>query len=202
MGKGRRLHISFQPGKKGFFCQNGRNAIKKPEKVTALVYGKHQSPDEAHLPRQKMMTHFRIFLILIMLSGLFACRKPGLHLPFDEPTSVQGTGIIPDSLQYLVYINPHKMPVFPDGEIAFMQFATRYVRYTPACSEIIGLTVFSFMVEPDGSTSNLKILKLPHPCLEPMIREMFAAMPCWTPGELNGKPVRTRMVCPIRLCAR
>lgn len=111
MGKGRRLHISFQPGKKGFFCQNGRNAVKKPEKVTALAYGKHQSPDEAHLLRQKTMARFRIFLILIMLSGLLDCRKPGLLLPFDESTGVQGAGIIPDSSQYLACGNPEEMSV-------------------------------------------------------------------------------------------
>lgn len=148
------------------------------------------------------MTQFRIFFILILLSGIAACRKPDIFLPVDEATLIQSPGTVQDSLQNLVCVHPEKMPVFPGEEIAFMQFATRYVRYTPACSEIIGLTVFSFVVEPDGSTSNLKILKLPHPCLEPMIREMFAQMPRWAPGELNGYPVRIQMVCPLRLCAR
>ena len=167
------------------------------EKMAALTprFPPISNPD-ASFSLKRTMTYFGLYFALIVLFCISpGCRKPDALLPAMEPPEEQ------------VYdpgacIDPYKPPVFPGGEAALLRFLHERVKYSPRCSEYIGTSVISFEVQADGSVSDLKILKLGHPGLEPMIWEMFAQMPRWTPGEQNGEPIRTRMVCPIRLCSR
>lgn len=140
------------------------------------------------------MTYFGLYFALIVLFCVSpGCRKPDALLPVMEP---------PEDRVYDpgACIDPYKPPVFPGGEAALLHFLHERVKYSTRCSEYIGTSVVSFEVQADGSVSDLKMLKLGHPGLEPMIRKMFAQMPRWTPGEVLGKPVRTRMTLPIRVC--
>lgn len=139
-------------------------------------------------------SHF--FAFILLFSTLSGCRKPDCLIPAAELSDEEISGAEP--LYEIVRL--HKQPVFPGGEANLLFFLHKHVKYAPLCSEQIGVSAISFEILVDGSVSDLKILKLGHPCLEPMIDEMFAQMPVWTPGELNGKPVRTRMVLPIRVC--
>lgn len=174
------------------------------EKVAASL---HEHPPisslVASMPVKRIMTCFKIAVLLFPIFGIVACRKPDALLPAAMLPDREISEPYPaDSLSDYVCVNPYKMPVFPGGESALLRFIIQHMRYTAVCSEVIGLTVISFIVEPDGTTGDLKILKRPHPCIEPSVREMFAQMPRWTPGEFEGKPVRIRMTFPIRLCLR
>ncbi len=139
-------------------------------------------------------------MLMILFWGFTACKRPdALWSDAEMPGECihnPDAANMPES----ALINPHKPPVFPEGEAALLHFLHEWVKYSPRCSEYIGVSAISFDVNADGSVSDLKILKLAHPSLEPMIREMFAQMPRWAPGEVSGKPARTRMILPIRVC--
>jgi len=55
----------------------------------------------------------------------------------------------------------------------------------------------SFIVEKDGSISNVTILRGPgHGCDEEVVR-VISKMPAWTPGKIGNNIVRGKMVTPV-----
>jgi hypothetical protein len=57
---------------------------------------------------------------------------------------------------------------------------------------------FQFMVAKDGSVSDITILRGTGEMANAIIG-VLEAMPCWQPGECNGKPVCTKLALPIRI---
>jgi len=56
----------------------------------------------------------------------------------------------------------------------------------------------TFVVEPNGSISNVKVLRgIGGGCDEEATR-VVKNMPSWTPGKQRGKPVRVQFNLPIR----
>ncbi|CAN5767546.1 hypothetical protein BH11BAC7_BH11BAC7_31500 [soil metagenome] len=64
---------------------------------------------------------------------------------------------------------------------------------------IQGTVYVNFIVEPDGSVSNVRIKQgVPDgPGLEKEAMRVIYQMPAWKPGMLNGKPARIEMTQPI-----
>jgi TonB family protein len=73
------------------------------------------------------------------------------------------------------------------------------IRYPKAAQEsgIEGLVLVSFVVETDGSTSGIRVLKSLHPLCDEAAAEAIAETR-FTPARQNGKKVRVRMHLPIR----
>jgi protein TonB len=65
---------------------------------------------------------------------------------------------------------------------------------------IQGTVYVNFIVEKDGSLSNMRILKgvANGPALDAEALRVMALMPKWHPGSQNGKPVRVAYNLPIR----
>jgi TonB family protein len=84
------------------------------------------------------------------------------------------------------------MPEFPGGEDGKLQYFARNLIYpTIARSNgIQGKVFLNFIVEPNGSVSNVTVLRdIGGGCAEEAIR-LVKAMPKWTPGKQKGKAVR------------
>jgi len=65
--------------------------------------------------------------------------------------------------------------------------------------EILGVVFVSFVIEPDGSVTNIQIENgLGDGCNEEVLR-VIRLMPKWNPGKHNGKAVRTKYYLPVRL---
>ena len=73
------------------------------------------------------------------------------------------------------------------------------MKYPSICQElgIHGRVYASFVVEKDGSITDIKIMRSPHPDLSRETIRMLKIMPRWVPGKLNGKPVRVKFSVPI-----
>ncbi len=92
-----------------------------------------------------------------------------------------------------------EMPEFPGGESARLKFMYENTKYPVQAREIgiSGTVYLSFVVEKDGSISNIKILRgIGGGCDEEAIR-MVNVMPKWKPGRQNGKEVRVLFNLPI-----
>ena len=64
-------------------------------------------------------------------------------------------------------------------------------------SKIEGTVFAEFVVEKDGTLSNIKIVKgIGHGCDE-SVKQVLKQLPKWNPGEKGGKAVRTKMTLPI-----
>lgn len=53
---------------------------------------------------------------------------------------------------------------------------------------IEGRVVASFVVEPDGTVSSVRIIRSPDPILSREVVRVLAESPKWTPGSKGGEP--------------
>ncbi len=98
-----------------------------------------------------------------------------------------------------VYQTVDEMPQFPGGEQAMFDFISQNVKYPQEAREkgIAGRVFVNFIIEKDGSVSNVKVLRgIGGGCDEESVR-VISALPKWKPGKQNGKPVRVSFIIPI-----
>ncbi|HAW59166.1 MAG TPA: energy transducer TonB [Bacteroidales bacterium] len=92
------------------------------------------------------------------------------------------------------------MPEFPGGEEARMKFLLQNIKYPQIAREsgIQGVVYVTFVVEPDGSITNVKVIRgIGGGCDEEAVR-VVKMMPKWIPGNQRGKPVRVQFNMPIK----
>ena len=96
-----------------------------------------------------------------------------------------------------------KKPEFPGGIQNFMNEVGRRFK-TPDASEAGIMKVFvSFVVEKDGSLSNIKIVRDPGFGLgKEAVRVLQSIKTKWSPGIQNGQPVRTAYNLPISVVTK
>ncbi len=91
-----------------------------------------------------------------------------------------------------IFIAVEEMPEFPGGEQALISYLASSTNYPHlARSMNIQGTVFvSFVVETDGSISNVELTRgIGGGCDEEALR-VISGMPQWKPGKQSGRPVR------------
>lgn len=92
------------------------------------------------------------------------------------------------------------MPSFPGGDRALRKYLAKNIHYPQAAKgkEVEGRVYIQFIVEEDGSLSNLKIMRgIGYGCNEEALR-VVKAMPSWKPGEQAGRKVPVIYTLPIR----
>ena len=91
------------------------------------------------------------------------------------------------------------MPQFPGGQIAMLKYIMENIKYPKQAMKegIQGRVTVRFIVEKDGSISDVKPILSVHPLLNKEAVRVVESMPKWTPGKHNGKPVRVRFNLPV-----
>ena len=92
-----------------------------------------------------------------------------------------------------------QMPEFPGGPAALMKWIGDNIKY-PAIAEengIQGRVVCTFIVERDGSVTDVQIARSIDPSLDKEAVRVLKKMPKWNPGKLNGKAVRVKYTVPV-----
>ncbi|MES2810781.1 MAG: energy transducer TonB [Bacteroidota bacterium] len=82
--------------------------------------------------------------------------------------------------------NIERQPTFPGGKDAFNKFVTQTIKY-PAASTIQGDVELSFMVNTDGTLSDIKIAKSLAEDLDKEAIRILQRSPKWIPAKKNGK---------------
>ena len=98
-----------------------------------------------------------------------------------------------------VYQIVEEMPKFPGGDEAMFKFIAENVKYPEKAKdeEISGRVFISFVIEKDGSVSNVKVLRgIGGGCDEEAAR-VISSMPKWKPGKQKGEFVRVSYQIPI-----
>ena len=80
-----------------------------------------------------------------------------------------------------------------------MNYLSKNTHYPAATKRdgIQGRVVVSFIVEPDGSVSNAKLVRSVDANLDREALRVVSEMPKWTPGKQDGNTVRVRYSLPI-----
>lgn len=92
-----------------------------------------------------------------------------------------------------------QLPEFPGGMSAYVKWLTDNLRYPVAAQKkkIQGRVVVSFVINKDGSLSDIKVAKSADPLLDREALRVASMMPKWKPGIDKNKPCRTLFAVPI-----
>ena len=90
------------------------------------------------------------------------------------------------------------MPAFPDGDVQL--FFAKNLRYTQKAitKEISGKVYISFVVNKDGSISEVTLMKGLGFGLDEEAIRVVNKMPNWLPGKQGGRVVRVKIIQPIK----
>ncbi len=115
------------------------------------------------------------------------------------PVIVEEEVIKPKVDDNAVYADPETKPAFPGGTAAIFRHIAKTMRYPLIAQENgkQGKVTVSFIVEKDGTLSNLKVSIGVDPNLDKEALRVIKILPKFTPGKINGKPVRTSMNLPV-----
>ena len=92
-----------------------------------------------------------------------------------------------------------QMPMYPGGDGALMGYLRDNIHYPTVAAEngVQGRVVVGFVVERDGSITDVKILRGVDPSLDREAMRVVKSMPKWTPGKQNGSAVRVKYQVPV-----
>jgi len=92
-----------------------------------------------------------------------------------------------------------QMPSFPGGMGALMSWLSQNIKYPVIAAEngVQGRVIVQFVVEKDGSITDVKVAKSVDPSLDKEAARVVSAMPKWTPGKQNGSAVRVKYTVPV-----
>jgi protein TonB len=92
------------------------------------------------------------------------------------------------------------MPTFKGGDLSeFRNWVFKRTRYPEEAiiNKIRGTVFLTFIVEKDGTVSNVTVVKGVHPLLDDEAVKAISDSPKWSPGLQRGQPVRVRFQIPL-----
>lgn len=92
-----------------------------------------------------------------------------------------------------------ELPQYPGGMVEFMKWLTKNLQYPSAAlrSKIQGKVMISFIVNTDGTISDVKVVQKAHRLLDAEALRVAKLMPKWEPGKDKGKVCRAMVAIPI-----
>lgn len=126
---------------------------------------------------------------LILISLMAVC---GLMTAHAQKTVVSQTN-------QKVFDAVEQMPEYPGGMQAMMEFLQTNMKYPEdaAKQKVEGRVMVQFVVETDGSITDVHVAKQVFPSLDAEAIRVVQAMPKWTPGMDKGRVVRVKYNLPI-----
>lgn len=92
-----------------------------------------------------------------------------------------------------------QQPMFPGGQTALIKYLSEHTKYPVVAQEngVQGRVTVQFVVEKDGSISDVHVLRGVDPSLDKEAVRVVKSMPRWTPGKQNGSAVRVKYQVPV-----
>ena len=123
-----------------------------------------------------------LWALIVILTGCAAEKEPLITSPLSYDKLTEPT-----------------VPKYPGGPEKMFEFIADNLRW-PYDDEscIQGRVIVSFIVEKDGSLTDIKVEKSIDPLFDKEAVRVVKSMPKWEPGMWNGKPARVKFFVPIR----
>lgn len=98
-----------------------------------------------------------------------------------------------------IFVRAEVMPEFPGGPSAMYAYLGKNMKYPTIALEngIQGRVFVGFVVDKDGSITNVKVLRPVDPYLDKEAVRVVQAMPKWSPGKQGSKTVRVSYTVPV-----
>lgn len=104
-----------------------------------------------------------------------------------------------DTTKNVVYDVTETMPQFPGGQEMMMKYLAANIKYPASAvkAKKQGRVIVTFVIQKDGSVTNARIARSVDPELDAEALRIVKAMPNWTPGTQDGKPVNVKYTIPV-----
>ena len=98
-----------------------------------------------------------------------------------------------------VFDSVEQMPEFPGGMSALIDFLSSNIKYPEDAikQNVGGRVMVMFVVETDGSISNVRVARTVFPSLDSEAIRVVKSMPKWKPGREKGREVRVNYTIPV-----
>jgi protein TonB len=99
-----------------------------------------------------------------------------------------------------IFLIVEEMPSFPGGEGQLVKYLSDNIKYPAIAREnnITGTVFVTFVVGPDGSVKDVKVLRGIGGGCDEEAKRVVMAMPKWKAGKQRGKSVSVQYNLPIR----
>ena len=149
--------------------------------------------------------------ILPFLAGtMFLCnpvraKVVSSDLPEIQPETIaelsETTPATPDTTKAIPFSQLEVKPTFQGGEAgtSFSKWVNENLKYPQAAKDagVQGRVTLQFIVYPDGSVRDTKVLRGAHPDLDAEALRVVSSSPDWTPGYVKGEPVKVTYTFPV-----
>jgi protein TonB len=102
----------------------------------------------------------------------------------------------PDPLRDILYTQAETMPKYPGGQHQLVTYLKKSASGNDGV-DMHGTMTASFVVEPTGELSEVKVLGAANELIEERVAAALKDSPPWTPGEQDGLPVRVKVQVPV-----
>ena len=115
------------------------------------------------------------------------------------PTSKEVTVIGYAQFTDKVYESVEVMPEFQGGQAELLKFVAKSIKYPTEAQRrgAQGRVIVKFVVETNGSISNIHVVKGIDPLLDAEAIRVCTTMPTWAPARQEGKAVRCYYTIPV-----
>lgn len=99
-----------------------------------------------------------------------------------------------------IFVTAETMPSFMGGDLnTFRNWVQGRVKYPSIAQEngIAGRVILEFVVEKDGTLTNIAVLKTPDRSLSDEAIRVLKTSPKWTPAKMRNKPIRLKYTLPV-----
>ena len=192
-----------QPKKKAEVKQQKKVKLEQPEKVVERVKSsvKFTAPvikkDDEVKPEDELKTQDELMSTKTAIGALDVKGNDDAN---GEVLKIKEAVAQPEPKPEVekVFDVVEQMPSFPGGPSALMEWLSNNVKYPVVAQEngVQGRVVVSFVVERDGSITDVKVVRGVDPSLDREASRVVRAMPRWIPGKQNGSAVRVKYNVP------
>ena len=193
-----------QPKKKAEIKQQKKVKLEQPEKVVERVKSsvKFTAPvikkDDEVKPEDELKTQDELMSTKTAIGALDVKGNDDAN---GEVLKIKEAVAQPEPKPEVekVFDVVEQMPSFPGGPSALMEWLSNNVKYPVVAQEngVQGRVVVSFVVERDGSITDVKVVRGVDPSLDREASRVVRAMPRWIPGKQNGSAVRVKYNVPV-----
>lgn len=193
-----------QPKKKAEVKQQKKVKLEQPEKVVERVKSsvKFTAPvikkDDQVKPEDELKTQEELMNTKTAIGALDVKGNDDAN---GEVLKIKEAVAQPEPKPEVekVFDVVEQMPSFPGGPSALMEWLSNNVKYPVVAQEngVQGRVVVSFVVERDGSITDVKVVRGVDPSLDKEASRVVRAMPRWIPGKQNGSAVRVKYNVPV-----
>lgn len=130
-----------------------------------------------------MKMKFTLFLLLIIMAMPLSAQTEG--------------GTDNDPVYNMSMVD--QQPQFPGGASEMYKWLGNNIKYPEEAKKegVRGKVIVDFVITKTGKTDKVRVVRGRHPALDEEAVRVIKAMPAWTPGKQNGRPVNVSYTLPI-----